>query len=146
MGRPTDYKPEYVQKLYDYFSEPPYKTVTKTRVINGEKIETESEEATDFKSLAGFAVSIGVHRETLLEWSKLYPDFSDAYRMAKSFQENWMSVNGPKDLVNSQFTIFLAKNVLDWRDKKEVEHSGEQTVINLDKTDVQDRINQLKDK
>lgn len=40
----------------------------------------------------------------------------------------------------------LAQKHLDYSDKTIVKNTGTQTIINVDKTDVQDRINQLKDK
>lgn len=131
-GRPTDYDPKYVQMLIDYFSEPPY--VEKTKIVMNKwnmQVEIPYDDATDFKSLAGFAVKIGVHRETLLNWSKQHPDFFDAYKRAKDFQENYLVVNGNKGLVNPAFGIFTAKNVLNWRDKKEI--------------DVRDNVNDLSD-
>lgn len=109
-GRPTDYNPKYCQMLLDYFNVKPYSKNSLGKL-----------EASDFKSLAGFAISIGVHRETLLNWSKQYPEFFDAYKRAKDFQENFLVVNGMKGLINPAFSIFTAKNVLNWRDKRDVE-------------------------
>lgn len=110
VGAPSLYKPEYPQMLLDYFGEPAYKEDSQGRI-----------RATDFKSLAGFAIKVGVHRDTLHEWAKEHAEFSDAYARAKDFQENFLSVNGAKSLINAQFSIFIAKNVLNWRDKREVE-------------------------
>lgn len=119
-GRPTDYRPEYCQQLLDYFGEKPYTEDNQGKI-----------RATDFKSLAGFAIKIGVSRDTLHEWSKKHKDFSDAYIRAKDFQENFLAVNGNKGLINANFGIFTAKNVLNWRDKKEI--------------DVRDNVNDLSD-
>lgn len=122
VGRPTDYRPEYCEQLIEYFSEPPYKMVTKQIVTkSGDVIEVTQPEASDFKSLAGFAISIGVHSETLLNWSKEHPEFFDAYKRAKDFQQQFLAINGNKGLINPAFSIFTAKNVLNWRDKKEIE-------------------------
>lgn len=111
-GRPSQYRPEYAAQLIEYFGEPPYKEDADGKI-----------KPTDFKSLAGFAVRIGVHRDTLHEWSKVHADFSDAYARAKDFQENFLVVNGNRGLINSNFGIFTAQNVLGWRSKKEVEHT-----------------------
>ncbi len=128
VGRPTDYKPEYCEQLIEYFSEDPYKEVMKKIVTkDGEVVEVPVIEATDFKTLAGFAISIGVHSETLLNWSKQHPEFFDAYKRAKDFQEQFLAVNGNKGLVNPSFSIFTAKNVLHWRDK----HPDESDNINI---------------
>lgn len=111
-GHPTLYKPEYCEQLIEYFSEPPYE------VIRNE------ERPSDFKSLAAFANRLGVHRDTLHEWSKQHPEFSDAYKRAKQYQEEWLTVNGNKGLINPAFSIFTAKNVLQWRDKQPDENDN----------------------
>lgn len=121
-GQPTLYKEEYAQRLIDYFSEPPYKMITKKIVTKqGDVIEVEQPEATDFKSLAAFANRLGVHRETLLNWTKDHPEFFDAYKRAKEYQEEFLTINGNKGLINPAFGIFTAKNVIDYRDKRDID-------------------------
>lgn len=122
VGRPTDYRPEYCEQMIEYFSEAPYSEKMKTVVTKmGDVVEVPTVEASDFKSLAAFANRLGVHKDTLHEWSKVHPEFSDAYKRAKQFQEEWLSVNGNKGLLNPAFSIFTAKNVIDWRDKRDIE-------------------------
>lgn len=130
-GRPTDYNPNYCQMLLAYFDVKPY-----------EENKMGKLEASDFKSLAGFAISIGVHRETLLNWSKQYPEFFDAYKRAKDFQENYLVINGMRGLINPAFSIFTAKNVLNWRDKKDIE-VAENQYAKLSDFDLDERIAQL---
>jgi hypothetical protein len=118
-GRPSLYKPEYADELIEYFSEPPYKEVMKDVVTKlGDVVKVPVTEASDFKSLAGFAIKLGVHSETLLNWSKEHKEFFDAYKRAKDFQQQFLAVNGNKGLINPAFSIFTAKNVLQWRDKQ----------------------------
>lgn len=134
-GRPSSYKPEYVNDLIEYFSKPPYLQVVKKI---SEKIEfapnqfktvvheipqfredgTPVYEISDFPTIAGFAIRIGVHRDTLQEWAKNFAEFSDAYKKAKDYQENYLAVNGNRSLLPPAFAIFTAKNVLGWRDKQ----------------------------
>ena len=91
FGRPSKYDPKYVQELLDYFNQDPYIQKMKQVVTKqGDVIEVPIEAATDFKSLAGFANRIGVHRETLLNWAKEHSDFFDAIKRAKSYQEEWL--------------------------------------------------------
>lgn len=125
VGRPSEYRPEIAQELLDYFGKDPY--VEKEQDIltkTGDVITIKKDVASDFPTLAGFAIKLGICRDTLLEWSKEYPEFSGAYKRAKDFQENFLAVNGNKGLIHPAFAIFTAKNVLNWRDKKDVEHSG----------------------
>lgn len=118
-GRPSKYKEEYCQALLDYFSVEPYREVMKKIVTKqGDVIEIPENEANDMPTLAGFAISIGIHRDTLLEWSKQYPEFSGVYKRAIEFQENFLVVNGNKGLINPAFGIFTAKNILKWKDKQ----------------------------
>lgn len=141
-GRPTSYKPEYAEELIEYFSEPPYKETMKTVVTKlGDVLEVPTLEATDFKTLAGFAIKIGVCKDTLHEWSKVHPEFSDAYKRAKEFQENFLAVNGNKGLINPAFSIFTAKNVLKWRDKQPEE--VDQVNVNI-QSSLADRLSKAK--
>lgn len=122
-GRPTDYKPEYCQKLEEYFSAKPYE------LKNGRN------EAGDTPTLAGFAASIRIHRATMIDWCKKHPDFLDAYNLAKELQENWLVVNGNKGLINPAFGMFTLKNVSNWRDKRDVEISGNVTSMSDEELD-----------
>lgn len=122
VGRPSSYDPKYCDQLIEYFSEPPYKEILKKIVTkDGDVVEVPAIEATDFKSFAGFAVSIGTHRGTLNDWCNQHPEFADAYKRAKEYQEKFLTINGNKGLINPAFGIFTAKNVIDYRDKKDIE-------------------------
>lgn len=115
--------------LIDYFDELPYKVVINQNcsVSNPKK----RLEPTDFKSLAGFAIKIGVSRDTMHQWSKVHPEFSDAYSKAKDFQENYLLVNGLRGLINAPFAVFTAKNVLGWRERNIAEtHSNLEELTN----------------
>lgn len=127
-GRPTSYIPQYADQMLEYFNVEAGKDVA----YEGKDGEPKTARvAVDFPTLAGFACKLGVHRETLLEWSKQFPEFSDAYKMAKEHQERILVQNGLKDGYHANFAIFTAKNVLNWRDKQETEHSGTMTVRRL---------------
>lgn len=115
MGQPTKYDPKYCDEIINYFDVKLYEEK------NGREV------ASDIPTLAGFAAKLKVHRDTLHTWTKIYPQFADALRIAKEMQENWIAVNGNKGLINPAFAIFTAKNVLNWRDKKDVEITGNVT-------------------
>lgn len=135
-GQPSRYDSKFIQMLLDYFNVKPYSENTLGKL-----------EASDFPTLAGFATVIGVHRETLLNWTKVHPEFFDAYKRAKDFQESFLVVNGLKGLINPAFAIFTAKNVLNWRDKREIEVEGNlYPNISVSKLDLEERINLLKTK
>jgi hypothetical protein len=150
-GAPTKYKPEYCQEMLDYFDIEPYRTVTKKVMTKkGELLEIEEDEANDFPNFAGFAVKIKVTPETLLNWSKTHDNFKEVYSLCKACQENYLSVNGNKGLINTAFGIFTAKNVTKWRDRlpeeKDDININVNNDLNVSKQDILERIDQLKQK
>ncbi len=114
-GRPSDYKPEYAEALIEHFNKPIY--------------HPESEKVKDFPTLAGFAIKLGVHRDTLHEWASAvdekdnlkHPEFSDAYKRTKDFQEEYLLQTGLRGDIHPTVGIFTMKNVLGYRDKQKDE-------------------------
>ncbi len=146
-GRPTEFDPKFAEELLEYFSVDPYRErMRKVFTKKGDVIEIPEDVANDVPTLAGFAAKIGVHRDTIHQWTKDHPDFSDAYKKAKDLQENFMVINGNKGLLNPAFAIFTAKNVLGWRDKQPGEE--DKVVVNnnvkVEAVDLEERIKQLK--
>lgn len=101
-GRPTDY----------------------TDTLGGEILSLMSEGL----SLAASAAELGFHRQRVYDWIERYPDFADTIKLAQAKRQAFLerrllsASDGP--VVTS--TIFALKNAGpdDWRDKREVEHSG----------------------
>lgn len=83
-------------------------------------------------SLAAAASDLGIHRQRVYEWMDRHPEFADTVKLAQvkrqRFLENRLLTAEVGPVVTS--TIFALKNAGpdDWRDKREVEHSGEMTV------------------
>lgn len=63
-GAPTKYRLEYCQQIIDF-------------CVTG-------------KFISQFAQTIGVHTDTLLEWKKVHPEFSVAYKRARESSLNGM--------------------------------------------------------
>ena len=135
-GRPTLYKPEYCEMLIDFFNIET--TITKKVKIPSKHgaIEVDREESTEIPMLIDFAQMIGVDYDTLLEWRDKYPEFSGAYKKAKMFQEKIIVTNGIKGRYDKTFAIFMLKCNHDWKEKTEVEHSGN-IQINIDEDESQ---------
>jgi hypothetical protein len=129
VGRPTVYKDTFPDLLVEYFSQPPTKEV---KVYDAKGNERTEVLPNDFPTLARFAVSIGVTKDTLHDWATAknpdgelkHPEFSSAYKKAKNLQEANLVEGTLKNAYNSTFAIFTAKNVLGWRDKVEQEITG----------------------
>lgn len=124
-GRPTKYKKEYAEILLKYFKKEPVKDETIERVTkDGKKVKIKQKTAVDFPTIAGFCASIGIHKDTLHEWIKKFPEFSDAYNTAKNYQENILVVNALKSFYNPAFSAFFAKNNLGYADKQEAQNTN----------------------
>lgn len=117
-GAPTLYDPQYCEDLIDH-------------MIKGLSFES-------------FAATIWVHRDTLYEWVKVHPEFSDAKKIGMEQARLWWEKKGQEGLfsqseydkdagtgssksMNAAVWIFNMKNRFpqDWKEKQEVEHSGE---------------------
>lgn len=126
-GRPTAYRPEYAQQLLDYFSRPAWDSVD----ANGNVVEG------FFPTLAGFCWEIKIAQATLTNWvnaqdmdgSPLFPDIFDAYRAVKDRQEQVFTAGYMRGkYFNPAIGALIAKNLMNWRDKQDIESNITQTV------------------
>lgn len=121
-GHPTDYRPEYCEKLLEWFNGQRHERVIKRERIIPQKngapaIEREYEGViTRFPTFEGFADSVGVCTATLHLWRKAHPDFLEAYKRARERQKDWLVEIGLRGVVPVAAYIFTAKNVTDMRD------------------------------
>lgn len=106
-GRPSKYSPEYVKKILDYFDVPLY------TVRNGKK------EVNPMPTFEGFCFDNRVNHQTLLNWCKEHKEFFEAYNACKQKQKQMIVQGGMLGAYNAQFTIFVAKNVTDMKDRVE---------------------------
>lgn len=106
-GRPTNYRPELDEQI-----------VAKM----GEGL-----------SLTAAAAELDVHRDTIYEWEKRWPSFSDAVKMGRAkrqaFLERRLFAATASPAVTSSIFALKNANPDDWRDRHEVEHSGNFTVV-----------------
>lgn len=102
-GRPTIYKPEYCEKIIEYF-----------RTYQ------------PFPMFEGFADSLDVSVQVLWVWKEKYPDFLDAYTCAQGIQAQKLVEGALGGRYNANFASLAAKNLaMRWSDKQSIEHSGE---------------------
>ena len=110
VGRPTDFTPELGEQILELMS--------------------------SGLSLAASAAELGVHRQRVYEWEERHPEFADTVKLARAKRQLFLERRllsaevGP--VVTS--TIFALKNAGpdDWRDKHEVEATGQIVVIQKD--------------
>ena len=106
-GRPTKYSEEYIKKLLDYFDVPLY------TIRNGKK------EVNPMPTFEGFCFDNRISHQTLLDWCKKHAEFLEAYNACKQKQKQMIVQGGMLGAYNAQFTIFVAKNVTDMKDRVE---------------------------
>ena len=117
-GQPTKYKPEYCQELIDHMAK-----------------------GYSFESFAGIC---NVDRDTIYEWAKVQPSFSDAkkraFEQSRLFWER-LGIAGSLGSPNFNATpwIFNMKNRFNWTDRQQIETTHIEPVIvnspNGDKTE-----------
>lgn len=85
---------------------------------NGEKTKT-VEKANPLPTFEKFAVKIGVSSAIFSEWQKEHPEFALAYEQCKELQKDMLNDLAMRGFYNATYTIFVAKNLTDMRDKQE---------------------------
>lgn len=115
-GAPDKYKAEFCDDMMEFFDIPAY---------TQKEIETEKgvqivEVVNDIPYFSAYARSIGVSVDTLHEWKKKYPEFSEAYGKCKAIQEEILCTNALRGNYKSDFAKFFAINNTKMREKLEV--------------------------
>jgi len=92
-------------------------------------------------SLTAAMAELGYHRQTAYDWQEAHPEFSDAVKVGQAKRQLFLERRLLKDEIAGPqvtSTIFALKNTGtgDWRDKQEVEHSGEMTVSTKEQRDA----------
>jgi hypothetical protein len=79
------------------------------------------------------ATHLGIHDDTIRDWESQHPEFSDAVKRIRLACKSRISqlldahAYGGIEKGNGSVAIFIAKNVLGWRDRSEVESKVTQT-------------------
>lgn len=128
-GRPSKYKPEYCEQLIKFFSVAPNRKEL-MEVSTSESLSTKGTKS-DFRKekyqlvpndppfFEDFAISISVSDDTIVNWSKQYPEFLAAYNRAKFLQKRFLIINGLAGCYPPASYIFTAKNVTEMKDEQQ---------------------------
>ena len=76
------------------------------------------------KFIESFCYSINISLETFMVWVNKYPELKVSYHRAREIQLEHIVNNTLLNLYPSQFSNFVLKNISEWRDKKDIELSG----------------------
>jgi DNA-packaging protein gp3 len=91
-------------------------------------------------TVEGYALFLHVHRDTLYEWAKLHPDFSDTLEEISHLQKEQLindGIYGGKD-VNSTIVKLLLQNNHDMREKTDTDLTVDSPIILVGKGKVQE--------
>lgn len=137
FGRPSKYKPEYIQQLID-FANRDY-TREETREVLGKDGVTLLSETTGnwLPTLERFSREIGVDPDTILAWSKKHPDFHGAIKHLKAVQKDMLTNNGLQANYNPTMSIFLLKCNHGLRETDKAEDGGVNIYLDGKKKDVE---------
>lgn len=144
-GRPTKYKKEYCKKMFVFFN---ISHTFDKEIISYDKDGNEKisyvEKPNILPTFEKFAVSIGVCVDTLNEWTKVHEEFSEAYKKCKNLQKDMLNDLAMRGFYNPTYTIFVAKNITDMRDKQEIEATNANISVTDNKV-IENVMNKLKD-
>ena len=124
MGRPLEYKPEYVNKVYEYL-----------KLKNDEEIEfhkTRGENTNSYERILkvnlptkeDFALFIGVNKSSLYDWEELYPEFSNALDLITIHQRGKLINGGLSGTYNPTIAKLLLSANHGMKEKNETELSN----------------------
>ena len=111
MGRPTKYAPSYCEKVIEW--------------------------GKAGKSRTWIASELEITRETLYDWMRTYPIFSDALTRAKLFEQRWWEDKGQEGVDADKFNGGVwAKNMScrfpkEWRDAQDINHGVQDSLAEL---------------
>lgn len=120
MARPIEYNSAILKRVEDYLDQCQDR---EEDVVTGE-----SEKFTAYKkklrvnlpTIEGLAVYIGIHKDTVYEWEKTYPEFSDVIHVLRGNQSRELINKG----LSGDYNPVIAKLLLmkhGYTDKQEIE-------------------------
>lgn len=116
IGRPSKYDEKYCEQLVEFFDRPLFDTVKTSKVIKGVVVEFDQQIPGRLPTFERFAFDIGVHIDTLHEWKRVHPEFSEAYDTAKCLQKDILLQNGLNGNYNAGYAHFLTKCITDLKE------------------------------
>lgn len=126
-GAPSFYKPEYCQKIIEFFDVPPVREIPETWYNPDGSVKRESMKlvANPPPHIGGFARSIGVSKTAVYDWARKYPEFAYSVAHAHDMRRAMIIDNALAGLYNPLFAKLAAANMFGWHDRQDVNHTGE---------------------
>lgn len=105
FGAPTKYREEYCQALIEYFQAP-----TSWDIYKDAKGTAKALPVGKLPTFERFAASLGVHRETMINWTKQHPEFAVAYDIAASLQKAFLMELSAAGIGSNNMGLILKVN------------------------------------
>jgi hypothetical protein len=132
-GRPTKYKKDTNEKAVGYIATcgENYLTIDKPVIKDG-KVETETIVKKEIKlpTIQGLSLLLDVNADTLYEWAKHYPEFSDTLGKLKKKQAEMLMQYG----LSGEYNSTIAKLILSANHGMNEKTESESTVKVTDET------------
>ncbi len=136
VGRPSKYKPDFhPDDIVAYFRESFDAIEDPKRVESAHGGVKYVQAPVRPPLLAGYAVRVGVTRQTLWNWARRHEEFDEAVGICKAMQEHVFITMGLLGAYRPGMTIFVLKNLLRWQDKVEQVHKAA-VVLRIDAQDA----------
>lgn len=119
MGAPVKYHDGVPDQLIQFFDRPLFQD------INGKTMPN------FLPTIEKFCFDINIATSTFYEWCKKYDDLSSAFDQAKQIQKNQLIQLSLLGFYKEGFAKFVAINITDMRDSKEVSHDVSNEVKKL---------------
>mgnify|MGYP006916084518 CR=1 FL=1 len=119
MKRNHKYKKIYCEQIIKFFNiEHTSEKYEITTDKNGEKVKT-VEKPNPLPTFEKFAVKIGVSTDIISQWEKEHSEFALACTQCRELQKDMLNDLAMRGFYNPTYTIFVAKNITDMREKQE---------------------------
>ncbi len=129
-GRPPKYRPEFhPADIVGYFEAALEQVKEVERVESPQGGVKYVQAPVPPPTLAAYASSIGVSRETLWYWGKEHEAFSSALDRCKAMQEQLFVHMAALGAYVPSVAIFMLKNLNGWRDRIEQRYAGGVTLV-----------------
>ncbi len=125
VGRPSKYRPDlHPEDIVAYFRES-FDAIEDPKRVESAQGRVKYVQAPVRPPLfAGYAMKIGVRRQTLWNWARRHEEFDEAVGICKAMQEHIFITMGLLGAYRPGMTIFVLKNLLRWQDKIEKANRG----------------------
>lgn len=125
------YQPSFCEDILEFFNGSSF-TVTEVQKRDGSISLLET--ACELPTFAAFAKKIGVTCMELRAWEEKYPAFQYACEQARDRQANILIQNSLRGNYAASFAMFTAKNLLGWKDGKDVTQVSDPISISWEET------------